>query len=116
MREYELMYIIAPNYGDDEACAAFAEQMSTAIANNGGAIESTAGQYLIGGRRKLAYTIRRESKDVSEGYYVLTRFQAEPGRIGDIERELKLADPVMRYLVTLANPESYQPVVEEEAQ
>lgn len=108
MRDYELMYIIAPSFGNDEDCAGFAEQFEATITNNGGTITAAnpaATPSPLTGRRKLAYAIRRELKDVTEGYYVLLQFQAEPTALTEIERVLKLADPVMRYLITLPRPE-----------
>lgn len=101
MRDYELMYIIAPSLGDDEACAAYADRINTMVTNNGGTIQPVSEAQSISGRRKLAYPMRRESKDVTEGYYVTTQFGADPQSITAIERELKLADPIMRYLITL---------------
>ncbi len=110
LRDYELMYIIAPTHGDDEACAAFAEQMAATITTNGAEITPNEGLQPIGGRRKLAYAMRRESKDVHEGYYVLLQFQAEPAKIVEIERSIKLSDPIMRYLITLPSAEADKPV------
>lgn len=102
MRDYELMYIIAPNFGDDDACAQFAEQITTMIGNHGGTVNPASALQPISGRRRLAYAIRRESRDVTEGYYVLTQFSADPAQIHVIERDLKLAEPIMRHLITLA--------------
>lgn len=103
MRDYELMYVIAPNFGDDDACAAYAEQLNTTLTNNGVTLTTNEIPYAIGGRRKLAYPLRYQSKDVSEGYYVTVQFAAPPTLLTVIERELRLAEPVIRHLVTLVN-------------
>jgi len=106
LREYELMYIINPNLGGDEDYAAFVERINAMITSFGGTLV-TRDQSPIGGRRKLAYPVRANGQDLSEGYYVLTRFEAAPAQIKLIERDLKLAEPILRYL--LIKPEAEQP-------
>jgi small subunit ribosomal protein S6 len=71
------------------------------------------------GRRRLAYPIRHASRDVRDGFYTLYHFQIAPHRVEDIERELKLNDRVIRYLLTLYTPrpvEEQAPPTEESAQ
>ena len=106
MRDYELMYIINPNIGGDDEYTAFVERINNLVTSLGGALV-TGEPSPIGGRRKLAYPIRAESTDLTEGYYVVTRFQANPQQIRLIERDLKLAEPIIRYL--LVKPEAEKP-------
>jgi small subunit ribosomal protein S6 len=62
------------------------------------------------GRRQLAYKIgRRET-----GYYILTRFSADPKTLPEFERALKLDDGVVRYLITLYEHELGAPPISEE--
>ena len=112
MREYELMYIINPNLGGDEEYTAFADRISSLLTSHGATLTTGGEPSPIGGRRKLAYPIRSESKDLTEGFYVLTRFEANPDQIGVIERDLKLAEPIIRYL--LIRPEKVQPVTDDD--
>jgi small subunit ribosomal protein S6 len=56
------------------------------------------------GRRRLAYPIRHASRDVRDGFYTLYHFLVAPHRVEDIERELRLNDRVIRYLVTQHTP------------
>ncbi len=109
MREYELMYIINPSLGGDEEYTAFVDRINTLITSYGGTLV-TGEPSPIAGRRKLAYPIRTNGQDVSEGFYVLVHFEADPAQIKLIERELKLAEPVLRYL--LIKPEAEKPVAE----
>lgn len=106
MREYELMYVINPTIGGDEEYAAFAERINTMIANYGGT-PVNGEPSPIAGRRRLAYPIRAGGQDLTEGYYVLSRFQAQPEQIEQIERDLKITEPVIRYL--LIRPEEMKP-------
>ena len=62
------------------------------------------------GRRQLAYPIgTRET-----GYYVISRFDAEPTTLPEYERALKLDDGVVRYLITLYEHEVGAPPMSEE--
>ena len=47
------------------------------------------------GKRRLAYEIN----DLREGNYTIVKFHAEPGTTTELERNLKLASEVIRYLV-----------------
>jgi small subunit ribosomal protein S6 len=56
------------------------------------------------GRRRLAYPIRHGGRDVRDGFFVLYHLQVEPHRVTDIERDLKIDDRVIRYLLTVYTP------------
>ena len=62
------------------------------------------------GRRQLAYPIgRRET-----GYYVVARFDAESEGLPEYERAIKLADGVVRHLITILDTELGAPPMTEE--
>ena len=90
MREYEAIYIVKPSY-DEEQYAQFVEKYSALIQNNGGEIIKVEPW----GKRRLAYEIDK----LREGYYVLVRFNAEADVPAELERNFKIADEIMRYLV-----------------
>ena len=90
MREYEALYIVKPNY-DEEQYAQFVEKYNALIQNNGGEIIKVEPW----GKRRLAYEIDK----LREGYYVLVRFNAEAEVPAELERNFKIADEIMRYLV-----------------
>jgi small subunit ribosomal protein S6 len=110
VREYELMYVINPGLGGDEEYTAFADRINSLITSYGGTLVNGEPSPLSG-RRKLAYPIRANGQDISEGYYVLTRFEADPAQIRLIDRDLKLAEPIIRYL--LIKPEANKQVNED---
>ena len=93
MREYEAIYIVKPNY-DEEQYAQFVEKYNALIQNNGGEIIKVEPW----GKRRLAYEIDK----LREGYYVLVRFTAEADVPAELERNFKIADEIMRYLVVRA--------------
>jgi len=49
------------------------------------------------GKRSLAYAIQGKSV----GYYVVVQFNAQPDMLGELERQLKLDESVLRYLIVL---------------
>lgn len=100
VRNYELMYIIDPTVGGDEEYTAITDRINNSITNAGATISD--GEALAPtGRRKLAYPIRHNSQDLGEGFYVLTRFDAQPQQIAVIERDIKLTEQIIRYLLTV---------------
>ncbi len=104
MRDYELMYIVNPGIGGDEEYAAFADRINSMITSHGATMVAGEPSTLTG-RRKLAYPIRSESRDLTDGFYVLNRFQAEPTQLRVIERDLKLSEPIIRYILIKSEPE-----------
>ncbi len=111
MRDYELMYIVNPGVGGDDEYAAFVDRTNALISSHGATLVEGEPSPLSG-RRRLAYPIRFESRDLTDGYYVLTLFQAEPDQIRVIERDLKLSEQILRYLII--KPEAEKPAEEEE--
>jgi small subunit ribosomal protein S6 len=93
LREYEALYIVKTNY-DEEQYAQFVEKYNALIQNNGGEIIKVEPW----GKRRLAYEIDK----LREGYYVLVRFNAEADLPAELERNFKIADEIMRYLVVRA--------------
>ena len=47
------------------------------------------------GKRRLAYEIKK----FRDGFYVLVNFTAEPAVVAEVDRQLKIADEVIRHLV-----------------
>jgi small subunit ribosomal protein S6 len=92
---YELAYIADPDL-DEAALTALEERVKSWVQTAGG---STAAVDRWG-RRKLAYPIRKKT----EGYYVVmqTEMPAEAGSA--LERELNIAEQVLRFLITQRPP------------
>ena len=99
-RNYELMYIIDPTVGNDDQYTAIADRVQGYI-TNAGATPTNGEAVAPSGRRKLAYEIRHNGRDLAEGFYVFTRFEAQPQQLPVIERDLKLTEQLVRYLLTV---------------
>jgi small subunit ribosomal protein S6 len=91
-REYEVIYVLAPNSDNAEAERVNAK-VSEVVGNFGGKLLKIDNW----GRRKLAYVIRKHTR----GIFVYTKFVAKPGVVAEIERNLRIADSVLRYQSSL---------------
>lgn len=90
MRDYELVYIIRPTAGDDDV-SALNERVQGWITADGGEIQKMNPW----GRRRLAYPIER----FRDGTYMQINFRGQPTGLGALERQLKLSEDVIRYLL-----------------
>ena len=88
---YELMYIIDVDLGEEQIAAAV-EKFKALIEANG-----TVNELEEMGKRRLAYLIN----DKPEGYYVLVRFTSGPEFPSELDRVLKITDGIMRSLITV---------------
>ena len=88
---YEVMYIIDPDLGE-EGTAAVVEKFKALIEANG-----TISSMEEMGKRKLAYAINYKT----EGYYVLVQFTSEPAFPAELDRILKITDGVIRSLIVV---------------
>ncbi|MGI6216050.1 MAG: 30S ribosomal protein S6 [Coriobacteriales bacterium] len=91
MKAYELLYFVDPALEDSERIAA-ANKVSEMITGINGTIDSVDEW----GKRKLAYEI----DNLTDGYYYLVNFSAEPDQISELNRVLRIDDDVVRYMVT----------------
>lgn len=89
MRKYECVYIISPTL-EEEQVKAMVERFNNLVSQNG-ELESTEEW----GKKKLAY----EVQDQKEGYYVLMNFSANPDFPAELERNFKITEEVLKYLV-----------------
>ena len=88
MNQYESMYILKPTI-EEETRKSVIEKFKTLVEENGGKVEKVDEW----GMRKLAYEINY----ISEGYYVLMTFEAEPALPLELERNYNIHDGVLRY-------------------
>lgn len=96
MRTYEVTYIVHPDL-DDAGFKQINDQVQTWIKDSGGQIAKAD----IWGKRKMAYPIRKQS----EGQYVLLHTEMDPTFCAELERQLRLQEPVMRFLIIATDDE-----------
>ena len=90
MRDYELAFIIKPTLEGDDVTGVV-ETVSGYV----GAINGEVASVDVWGRRNLAYPIN----NYREGTYVLLQTKMPPASILELERNLKLSEDVIRYLL-----------------
>ena len=90
MNQYEVMYVIDPAL-EDGARVELINRFSELVKKNGGEIDRVDEW----GKRRLAYAINYKT----EGYYVLMYIKAPSSLPQELERNLQIADSVLRYLV-----------------
>lgn len=89
MRNYESIFILRPSI-EEEKRAQLIEKFTAIIAADG-QVEKVEEW----GNRKLAYEIEK----LREGYYVLVNFKANPSLPKELERNFRITDEVIRYIV-----------------
>lgn len=88
--KYEVMYIINPNFTEEQT-AAVVEKFKALVEAHG-----TLDELEEMGKRKLAYEINY----ISEGYYVLVKFTSGPDFPAELDRVLGITDGILRSLIT----------------
>lgn len=86
---YETTFITRPEMSDD-ALKTLRERIERIVGTFGGEVV----QHDDWGKRKLAYTIKKETR----GHYTYLAFTGKPGVIQEIERNLRIHEHVLRFL------------------
>ncbi|NLM04104.1 MAG: 30S ribosomal protein S6 [Clostridiales bacterium] len=89
MNKYELVCIFNPNT-DEEKRNQLLDKFKEIIETDG-----TVDNVDEWGLRKLAYEIEK----LNEGYYVLINFTTNPETPKELDRNLKIADEVIRHMI-----------------
>ncbi len=89
-RGYEALFILKTT-GSEQDTAKTASQAETLVKKFDGAIEHSQSM----GRRRLAFRIGRQT----EGFYHVVRFAAPPERVRELERQLRLQEGILRFMV-----------------
>src|SRR5260370_11462597 len=95
-RSYEVMFIVRPDAAEedvDKLIAGFA----TTVTNGGGTIKTTDKM----GRRKLAYMVRK----FNDGNYVLLTIEANGAVVAELERRLRVSEPVIKFITVRMDEE-----------
>ena len=94
-REYETIYIVRPD-ADEEQIAEIQKRVKKVIEDEGGHILRSDKW----GERKLSYEIKdkTEGKRFDRGVYHYQQYMVPPGTVAEIERHLRLLDPVLKFL------------------
>jgi small subunit ribosomal protein S6 len=89
MRVYEELFIVKPDAPEEEVNT-FIDQLKTLITTAKGTIDKVDNW----GTRKLAYRVSK----YAEGHYILIQFSSSPDAVKEIERRLRVADMVIKFI------------------
>jgi small subunit ribosomal protein S6 len=90
VKAYELLLLLNPSL-DEEARAGVLDRVQGVITADGGVVDNVNSW----GKRKLAFEIGK----VTEGDYVLFDFHTTPAAIAELDRVLRIIDPVVRFML-----------------
>ncbi len=90
MKAYELLLLLDPSL-DDESRAGVLDRVQAVITAGEGVVDAVTPW----GKRKLAFEIGK----VTEGDYVLIDFHTMAASIAELDRVLRITDPVVRFML-----------------
>ena len=83
--------LILPAEADEKVVSTAVDRIAKAVSAGGGEVANIDRW----GRRRFAYEIDH----LSEGYYSVVSFDADPGAVDAVDRVLSLADEVVRHKI-----------------
>jgi small subunit ribosomal protein S6 len=95
-RVYEVMFIVRPDVAEEDADKLIAG-FSATVTGGGGVVKSVEKM----GRRKLAYTVRK----FNDGNYVLLTIEAGGPVVLELERRLRVTEPVIKFITVRIDEE-----------
>jgi len=95
-RTYEIMFIVRPDVEEAELDK-LVETFSGYVTTGGGVVKTTEKM----GRRRLAYTVQK----FNDGFYVLLVVEAPASLISEIERRLRVSEPVIKFITVRMDEE-----------
>jgi small subunit ribosomal protein S6 len=95
-RLYEAMFIVRPDVVDEEVDKLIAG-FTTSVTNGGGVVKNVEKM----GRRKLAYLVRK----FNDGNYVLMTIEADGAVVAELERRLRVSEPVIKFITVRIDEE-----------
>ena len=95
-RTYELMFIVRPDMAEEDQDKLIST-LETAVTTSGGQVKNVERM----GKRRLAYTVRR----FHDGLYMLLTVEGSGGLIHELERRLRVTEPVIKFLTVRIDEE-----------
>jgi small subunit ribosomal protein S6 len=88
-RTYELMFIVRPDMTEEDQDKLISS-LENAVTSSGGQVKNFEKM----GKRRLAYTVRK----FHDGLYLLLTFEGGGGLVHELERRLRVSEPVIKFL------------------
>jgi len=95
-RTYELMFIVRPDMTEEDQDKLIST-LESAVSSSGGSVKNIERM----GKRRLAYTVRK----FHDGIYMLLTVEGSGGLIHELERRLRVTEPVIKFLTVRIDEE-----------
>jgi len=95
-RTYELMFIVRPDMPEEDQDKLIST-LESVVTTSGGAVKNVEKM----GKRRLAYVVRR----FHDGLYMLLTVEGGGGLIHELERRLRVTEPVIKFLTVRIDEE-----------
>src|SRR5579863_8550266 len=95
-RTYELMFIVRPDMAEEDQDKLISA-LESAVTTSGGQMKNVERM----GKRRLAYTVRK----FHDGIYILLTVDGSGGLIHELERRLRVTEPVIKFLTVRIDEE-----------
>jgi small subunit ribosomal protein S6 len=95
-RTYELMFIVRPDMAEEDQDKLIST-LESSVTSSGGAVKSVDRM----GKRRLAYVVRR----FHDGIYILLTIEGSGGLVHELERRLRVSEPVIKFLTVRVDEE-----------
>jgi small subunit ribosomal protein S6 len=96
-RTYELMFIVRPDIAEEDL-ERLVSTLESQITGAGGTVKNIERM----GKRRLAYTVRK----FRDGVYVLFTLEGQGELVKEMERRLRVTEPVIKFLTVRVDLES----------
>ena len=95
-RTYELMFIVRPDLADEDVDKVVST-VETQVTSAGGTLKNVERM----GKRRLAYLVR----GFADGMYILFTIEGDGAQIHELERRLRVTEPVIKFLTVRVDEE-----------
>jgi small subunit ribosomal protein S6 len=95
-RTYELMFIVRPDMADEDLDKLIST-LENQVTTTGGTVKNVERM----GKRRLAYVVRR----FQDGLYILLTVEGTGALIHELERRLRVSEPVIKFLTVRIDAE-----------
>src|SRR5450631_1793410 len=95
-RTYEVMFIVRPDMTEEDQDKLVAN-LESQVATAGGTVKNVERM----GKRRLAYVVRK----FQDGIYVLMTLEGDGAMVKELERRLRVTEPVIKFLTVRVDEE-----------
>ncbi len=95
-RTYEVMFIVRPDMQDEDQDKLLSA-LESSVTSAGGTVKNVEKM----GKRRLAYTVRK----FQDGIYVLLTLEASGQVVAELERRLRVTEPVIKFITVRVDEE-----------